>query len=490
MTTDTQAQEMGRITLDDSAPPIDLDLFVIENHGLAIQSNGKMGRVIVATRDFDEKDIGSIILSEKPALLCQQSDHMDFMESFLDLPEQTQVGILDMFYQPLDSPMGKSLVEPTKLLFVLGVLEDFTVIHQLLSIWKTNGMQWGQDQSALALFSSKFSHSCNPSLGFSTSNGLIEFTLLRPIKKGQVVTFSYLTDLLETSTDERRQLLMTTKSFLCECDRCDGPDYSRCVKDEEGHLTPCYYPYLDDNPFEPLWACSKCGLIETPVMLQKEQEIDQTLEIVNEGLRSNKNHSSRPDYSPVMLQKLVLDCQYTLSSVHNLTVKAMRLSFTVSMGMAFDMMEKLTLRGISLNDSSIHPFFRASVETGFALVLAGECCAANCPGCYEQIPLNSTDDVVSFNIRHDPSYDRTLPMRHTLDNLLQLPISWWPFYAVTMAERYLPLLKAKFGIAGLGDSSKDITIPEMERRMIQIWDTCFCMECGTYWDGNVKRDEE
>lgn len=37
------------------------------------------------------------------------------------------------FYQPLDSPMGKSLLEPTRLLFFLGV------IHQLLCILMTNG---------------------------------------------------------------------------------------------------------------------------------------------------------------------------------------------------------------------------------------------------------------------------------------------------------------------------------------------------------------
>eukprot|EP00980_Cylindrotheca_fusiformis_P006372 scaffold1356_cov123-Cylindrotheca_fusiformis.AAC.53 len=485
--------EMGRIAFADDAPPVLLDLMVVENKGLVIQNHPEMGRVLVATRDFDEAEIGSAILVEKPAIVCQQDDHMDFMEKFLDAPEAVQVGILDMFYQPLESPMGKSLIEPAKVLFMIGVLEDFMVIHQLLSIWMTNGMQWQNDKSALTLFASKFSHSCNPNLGFSTRGDCIEFILLRPIAKGELATFSYLTDLLETPTYERRQLLLDTKSFVCMCDRCLGPDYCRCIKcpgcPEE--KIPCYYPYPEDKPFEPLWACPNCNLVDSAVMEQKERSMDRTLDVVSQGVQSI-NFQNRSKFSPSMLHELVQECQGTLSPVHYLTIKSLSLLFSVSTSLAFDYMKKLVVRGISLNDPSVHSLFRISVEAGFALVLAGECCAANCSGCYDDYfngdSATTTTRSSLLVIHHEANYDRALPMRHALDNLLQLPISWWPPCALDMAERYLPLLKAKYGTTITERSNgepEDDTIQELEAIVVELVENASCLECGTYWDGKI-----
>jgi hypothetical protein len=486
MTTGQLGKEMGRIALSDTAPPVHLDRLVVENNGLAIQDHPDMGRVLVATRDFGQHEIGSSILIEKPAIICQQQDHMDFMEKFLDAPEEVQVGILDMFYQPLESPTGKSLVEPANILFLLGVLEDFLVIHQLLSIWMTNGMQWQNDKSALTLFASKFSHSCNPNLGFSTRNDQIEFKLLRPIAKGELATFSYLTDVLETPSYERRQLLLDTKSFVCQCDRCMGPDYCRCMQCptclEEQAL--CYYPYPDERPFEPLWACKNCGMVDTAVMEQKERAMDKALSKISQGLESI-GFQNRSQYSPTMLRELVKECQTTLSPVHHLSIKSLSLLFSLSTSLAFDYMKKLMVRGMPLNDPSVHSFFRTSVEAGFTLVLAGECCATNCPGCYQD------DDSVSLVIKHDANYDRALPVRHTLDNLLQLPISWWPYYALVMAERYLPLLKAKYGTdESRNGPAEESTIQEMESKIAELVENASCLECGTYWDGTISRSSD
>jgi hypothetical protein len=75
--------------------------------------------------------------------------------------------------------------------------------------------------------------------------------------------------------------------------------------------------------------------------------------------------------------------------------------------------------------------------------------------------------------RHEPNYDRATPMRHICDNILQLPVSWWPPLAVTMTTRYLPILKAKFQ-----------TLEAIERRLVRYWETqeATCLECGTYWE--------
>ena len=130
----------GRIELTEAAPPVDLECLIVENRGLASEMHPQMGRVLVATQPLT--DLYQPVLREQPALVCQQGDYMDYMEQFLDLPETLQVGLLDMFYQPLHSPMGQSLVEPAKILFLLGALEDLVVLHQLLAILVTNGHQY------------------------------------------------------------------------------------------------------------------------------------------------------------------------------------------------------------------------------------------------------------------------------------------------------------------------------------------------------------
>ena len=106
MTTTQLEHEVGRISLSDDAPAVDLNMFVVENKGLAIQSHPEMGRVMVAVRDFGREEVGSPILIEKPCLVCQQNDEMGFLEQFLEAPVEVQVGILDMFFVPMESRMG------------------------------------------------------------------------------------------------------------------------------------------------------------------------------------------------------------------------------------------------------------------------------------------------------------------------------------------------------------------------------------------------
>ncbi|KAL3938212.1 MAG: hypothetical protein SGBAC_006835 [Bacillariaceae sp.] len=482
MATSQLEHDVGRISFADDAPTVDLNMFVVENNGLSIRNQPELGRVLVADRDFGEDEVRSSILIEKPCLLCQQNDEMGFLEQFLEAPVEVQVGILDMYYQPLESPMGQSLLQPAKLLFMLGVLEDFLVIHQLLSIWKTNGMQWKKDQSALALFGSKFSHSCNPSVGFSTRNGVIEFTLLRPIKSGETVTFSYLTDLLETPTFERRQLLLDTKSFICQCDRCMGPDYSRCMQCPTcpNEKIPCYYPYVDEKPFEPMWACPKCGLVDTAAMEQTEKAIGEKLDSMDKDIQSITFHT-RSSITPQALQELVEECQSTLSPVHYMTMRALRLLFSLSTTLAYDYMKKILLRKRNVSENMVCAMLRTSVCTGFELAIAGECCAANSPGGYKG------DKPNSFRLSHDANFDRALPVHHALENLLQLPLAWWPPNSLEMAKRYLPYIKTKF--IATKTSDQENSVETMELNLAQLSKCMSCQQCGSFWDGSNKAYE-
>jgi hypothetical protein len=469
----------GRIELTEDAPPVDLECLIVENRGLAIEMHPQMGRVLVATQPLT--DLYEPVLREQPALVCQQEDYMDYMEQFLQLPEELQVGLLDMFYQPLESPMGQSLVEPAKLLFLLGVLEDLVVLHQLLAILVTNGHQYQENLSAIPLFGSKFSHSCFPNVGYSSSSGYLEYTLLRPIlNKGELVSFSYLADLFETPTNERRQLLFETKSFLCQCERCLGPDYCRCLPcpiccdDENTKKTfvPCQY-----QPHDLLegcyWECPNCGMLETDYLRSIERTFEKTLQVLSREIEGNHDKESlafnkrSSDYSPRILQELVQECQESLSPTHHLTVKALRLLISLATSHAYVQIKRLIVRGLPMmKDPRVHSIFRTSVDAGFQLVLACECVAAGCVGCYR-------DGGVP---RHEPNYDRATPMRHICDNLLQLPVSWWPPLAVTMATRYLPIFKAKFQ-----------TLEDIERRLVRYWETkeATCHECGTHWEDPI-----
>jgi hypothetical protein len=79
---------------------VNLSLFVVENKGIEVSNNPIQGRIMVATQDFNE--INEAILREAPTLVCKQQDYLDIMERFLDLPMEVQVGILDLYFQPLD----------------------------------------------------------------------------------------------------------------------------------------------------------------------------------------------------------------------------------------------------------------------------------------------------------------------------------------------------------------------------------------------------
>jgi hypothetical protein len=467
--------EEGRIALTEDAPKVNLEALVLVNYGIKIlEKHPLMGRVIVATQDLDASLLHRPILRELPALVCKQEDYMDFMEQFLESPIELQVGLLDMFYQPLDSAIGKSLLEPAKVLFLVGALEDLTVLHQLLSILMTNGHQYQVTYTAIPLFASKFSHSCAPNMGYSSlasDDGALEYKLLRPVSKGDLVSFSYLSDLLETPTNERRKLLMETKSFWCSCDRCIGPDYCRCMPCQNcSAKVPCRYP---DQSNEAYWECTKCGMLEADTLTVVERQIGKTLEMINRRIEQRKDFDSKnSDYSPAAIQEMVSECQVELSETHHLTVKALRLLFSTATAHAFVSIKQMMIRGLPIAVPRIHSLLRTSIIAGYQLVLAGECVAAECSGC--QLQNRSGDGDVDLVLRptHEPNYDRALAFRHICDNLLRLPIFWWPHQALTMTLRYLPILKARFGQI----------VAHIEYHITQAHNDVMCFECGTYWN--------
>ena len=136
------------------------------------------------------------------------------------------------------------------------------------------------------------------------------------------------------------------------------------------------------------------------------------------------------------------------------------------------------VRGLPIATPPIHNLFRQSVVAGLQLVLAGECVAADCTGCQKisTVPATTTSKTqdVSPHLepRHEPNYDRALVMQHICDNLFRLPQCWWPPLALIMALRYLPIMKARFGVK----------VAHIETRINRVMTSLVCHECGIYWD--------
>lgn len=67
---------------------------------------------------------------------------------------------------------------------------------------------------------SRINHSCAPNCVFTNAPGRWGLRTLRPIRKGEELTISYLGEELLLPTGQRRWLLWRSKCFICQCSRC------------------------------------------------------------------------------------------------------------------------------------------------------------------------------------------------------------------------------------------------------------------------------
>jgi hypothetical protein len=227
-------------------------------------------------------------------------------------------------------------------------------------------------------------------------------------------------------------------------------------------------------------------MLETLPLLLVERELEKTLQVMDRATEQKVSFNDRCEYTTSVLQEMVQECMTSLSPTHHLTVKALRTLVKVSTTNAYVQIKKLIVRGLPLDNPRVHSLFRTSVDAGFQLVLACECVASDCTGCYynsssssssSSLEDSSSTKRINMVPHHEPNYDRATPMRHMCEALLQLPVYWWPPCAWTMTKRYLPILKAK-----LGRSVAD----DFERGIVQAWENATCIECGAYWEGGPK----
>ncbi|KAI7862916.1 hypothetical protein BDF14DRAFT_1735024 [Spinellus fusiger] len=133
--------------------------------------------------------------------------------------------------------------------------------------WSVTDYAWTQElpgpQSYICLlrWGSKYAHSCAPSmfLRFDLAQQAMVFTMMRPVKAGQLLTFSYLPEddlslggLLCGSTLQRQAKLSIFKFFSCHCVRCIYPDWI-CGVD----CTACSAGPVCQLPTG-VWECQAC----------------------------------------------------------------------------------------------------------------------------------------------------------------------------------------------------------------------------------------
>ena len=137
-----------------------------------------------------------------------------------------------------------------------------------LAILNTNQLELEQfGGSGLFVATSVFEHSCDCNCSYTTHENTLYMTAIKEIKKGERVSIDYGNNYYHCTT-ERQQGLYETYRFICNCQKCLGPDRSRPFK-----CTDCkncfFYPIggvtnenISPSDFTPCLMCNKQQEIE------------------------------------------------------------------------------------------------------------------------------------------------------------------------------------------------------------------------------------
>jgi hypothetical protein len=170
---------------------------------------------------------------------------------------------------------------------------------------------------------------------------------------------------------------------------------------------------LAEGDWVTFWKCERCYADDDCVALKrKERDIEQILQTIERDLMSRKNFDPTGGQTTSViinqadLPDLIQECIDELSSTHYLTIKALRLLVVSSTTQAYMRIKQHVGRGISTPffGHRVSSAFQMSVVAGCQLVLACECVAVSCTGCYlhKEGTTGVTIEPSSgfFNIRH------------------------------------------------------------------------------------------
>lgn len=263
-----------KIALEEAALSAKIESFGVE----VVDTNSVLGRVVVTKKDFTA---GHVVLHESPALIFDtQNGFSSLWTAFAQLESpykrmkilEMQAGSLEDDKETIDEirkdwrsydSMHHSTIQT-------GIVDrspiDFLVAKKLVEIVRINAHAYAPRQSsdgtpskepvsALFITASKVEHCCAPNISFETSPaGMLEYVAQLPISRGERLSISYQSHIYEEARRQRRQGLMESKGFVCECSRCLS--YDECSPFDCSHCQrkgTLFQIGLDNS-----WECQAC----------------------------------------------------------------------------------------------------------------------------------------------------------------------------------------------------------------------------------------
>lgn len=113
----------------------------------------------------------------------------------------------------------------------IQIVENNSVQGCVRSMSGSNKGQMVTWYNHIGLIEKYFKHSCAPNVVTGEGDGNHVFITVRPIKKGEQLSFSYFMFLLD-SKEKRQQILWERKRMNCRCTRCQGVSASSAQRQQ------------------------------------------------------------------------------------------------------------------------------------------------------------------------------------------------------------------------------------------------------------------
>jgi SET domain len=468
----------------------------IPNNGkVAIVNRVGYGQVMVATESILELD--TIVFREKPILFWEVENWDELFDRYLNASKKIKKQVLAMFIPPEDSKArndAAEYVKPCKKSFPRFKELGKDLAIQLISITIANahsymnssfesveqrmagllrfGKNQGDTTSALLPFGVHIRHSCLPNVFCfpRTSDGYLEFRVIRPIQMGDMICCSYVKEPFIMPTWLRRATLLRTQDIVCTCVRCMAPDYSRmrkCVKTSHccNHYIPCTFDYQvttatrinasqiiefagnNINEAHHKYVCSKCGILDN-----KGKAFFEELMYIED---ISKLHSEL-DFTEATSKKLTsmhrrFKQELEQSNHYLILLMLQDLAFQLT-GRSKETLFTAMTAGDEVGKETSYKQLLTAVKCGFICASKVECIAAccvkmDCPGCISTKPGEEVPP-------HPPVFENVMIVYTSWMNVKIFPKSQWPPYTIGMLRRYYRFLKMYF--RNIRDDMEDI----------------------------------
>lgn len=201
-----------------------------------VVSRPGLGRCFISTRPISP---GAVIISEEPLLLTEPegaevTDAVDaILRAFCVAPSAVQAAVIASLatieYDKASTLATAARNEAKRLEGTYGN-QPLSQLEAAIMAFRLNGHSFGK-RSALFSTLCRMQHGCDPCALYNRSadGKRGQYVALRFIATGELVSMNYLGPEQMLGHRFRRALLSAQKLFVCECERCRGPDWSATV---------------------------------------------------------------------------------------------------------------------------------------------------------------------------------------------------------------------------------------------------------------------